>query len=88
MHEFLNLHGILLHTEGLEFENLWLPFFRVSANLSRARMQVHDRGSADAGAAGVDAAENEVAALVRGGVAFDASRGVGEADLRAANAES
>ena len=48
MHEFLNLHGILLHTEGLEFENLWLPFFRVSANLSRVRMQVHDRGSADA----------------------------------------
>ncbi|HEY3447592.1 MAG TPA: patatin-like phospholipase family protein [Myxococcales bacterium] len=29
---------------GLDIENLWLPFFCVSTNLSRAEPRVHDRG--------------------------------------------
>lgn len=33
-----------LYFEDLDIENLWLPFFCVSTNLSRAEARIHDRG--------------------------------------------
>jgi NTE family protein len=37
--------GIYGHAGDLRIEDLWLPFFCVSTNLTRAEMNVHDHGS-------------------------------------------